>query len=73
MDDNAGHEEAERRAIKVTGLLGVLEIAALRGLIDLPPVIAQPQATTFYASPRLYNEVLARDAARKANPPADGR
>ena len=50
-----------------------LETAAIRGLIDLPSVLAQLQATTFYASQSLYDEVLARDAARKANPPTDGR
>jgi len=66
MDDSEGREEAERRALKVTGTLGVLETAAIRGLIDLPPVLAQLQTTTFYASSRLYAEVLARDAARKS-------
>ena len=68
MDDAEGREEAERRALTVTGTLGVLETAAIRGLIDLPPVIAQLQATTFYASARLYAEVLARDAVRKSRP-----
>ena len=73
MDDFEGREEAERRALTVTGTLGVLETAAIRGLIDLPSVLAQLQATTFYASQRLYDEVLARDAARKSRPPTDGR
>jgi predicted nucleic acid-binding protein len=71
MDEVDGREEALRRAIPVTGTLGVLETAAIRGLIDLPLVLAQLWATTFYASQRLYEEVLARDAARKARPPAD--
>jgi len=73
MDDFEGREEAERRALTVTGTLGVLETAAIRGLIDLPSVLAQLQATTFYASQRLYDGVLARDAARKSRPPTDGR
>jgi len=73
MDDAEGREEAERRALTVTGTIGVLEAAAIRGLIDLPSVLAQLQATTFYASQRLYDEVLARDAVRKAKPPPDGR
>ena len=67
-DDSEGREEAERRALKVTGTIGVLETAAIRGLIDLPPVLAQLQVTTFYASQRLYAEVLARDATRKSRP-----
>jgi predicted nucleic acid-binding protein len=70
MDDFEGREEAERRALTVTGTLGVLETAAIRGLIDLPSVLAQLQATTFYASQCLYDEVLARDAARKSRPPS---
>src|SRR5215510_7996343 len=39
MDDFEGREEAERRALTVTGTLGVLETAAIRGLIDLPSVL----------------------------------
>lgn len=73
MDDFEGRDEAERRMLTVTGTLGVLETAAIRGLIDLPSVLVQLQATTFYASQRLYEEVLARDAARKSRPPTDGR
>ena len=36
MDDFEGREEAERRALTVTGTLGVLETAAIRGLIACP-------------------------------------
>jgi hypothetical protein len=39
-----------------------------RGLIDLPRALARLQATTFYASPALFEELLARDAARKGQP-----
>ena len=66
MDDAEGREEAERRGLTVTGTIGVLETAAIRGLIDLPSVLAQLQATTFYASQHLYDAVLARDAVRKS-------
>lgn len=68
IDDHDGREEAARRTLVLTGTIGVLEEAAIRGLIDLPPVLAQLQATTFHASPRLFAEALARDAARKARP-----
>jgi predicted nucleic acid-binding protein len=47
-DDLEGRREARQRGIAVTGTLGMLERAALRALIDLPTVIAQLQATTFY-------------------------
>ena len=73
IDDHDGREEAARRHIDMIGTIGVLEAAAIRGLIDLSPVLAQLQATTFHASPRLFAEALARDAARKASPPTDGR
>ena len=73
MDERGGRRVARGRGLIVLGTIGVLETAAIRGLIDLPSVLAQLQATTFYASQRLYDEVLARDAARKANPPTDGR
>ena len=66
MDDTDGRAEAARRTIPITGTVGVLETAAIRGLIDLPPVLAQLQATTFHGSPRLFADALARDAARKS-------
>jgi predicted nucleic acid-binding protein len=66
MDDTDGRAEALRRAISITGTVGILETAAIRGLIDLPSVLAQLQATTFHGSPRLFADALARDAARKS-------
>jgi predicted nucleic acid-binding protein len=64
-DDLEGRQEAIQRGIEVTGTLGILERAALRALIDLPTVIAQLQATTFYGPPDIIAAMLARDAARK--------
>ena len=72
IDDHEGREEAARRTINMVGTIGVLEEAAIRGLIDFPAVLAQLQATTFHGSPRLFANALARDAARKANPPTHG-
>ena len=74
MDDPAGREEATRRALRTTGTLGVLEQAAIDGLLDLPTVLTQLlTTTTFRARAALIQDLLARDAARKANPPTDGR
>ena len=64
-DDLEGREEAMHRGIEVTGTLGILERAAQRALLDLPSVIAQLQATTFYGAPDIIAAMLARDAARK--------
>ena len=73
MDDLDGRRVARARGLIVIGTIGILETAAIRGLLDLPAVLAQLQATTFYTSPSLYDEVLAREAARKAHRPTDGR
>jgi predicted nucleic acid-binding protein len=74
MDDPEGREEATRRALRTTGTLGVLEQAAIDGLLDLPTVLTQLlTTTTFRARAALIQDLLARDAARKANPPTDGR
>jgi len=73
MDERNGRRVARARGLLVTGTIGVLETAAIRDLINLSSVLAQLQATTFYAPQSLYDEVLARDAARKANHPTDGR
>ena len=61
----------QRRVLAHTDTLRGLETAAIRGLIDVPRVLAQLQVTPFYASQRLYEEVLAHDAARKTQPQAD--
>jgi predicted nucleic acid-binding protein len=68
MEDTDGRAEALRRAISITGTVGILEAAAIRGLIDLPLVFAQLQATTFHGSPRLFTDALARDTPRKSKP-----
>jgi predicted nucleic acid-binding protein len=73
MDDLDGRRIARARGLIVIGAIGVLETAAVQGLIDLPSVLTHLQATTFYAPQSLYDEVLARDAARKSRPPMGGR
>ena len=65
IDEEDGRREAHSRALTITGTLGVLERAAIRGLIDLPTALARLQATTFRARPALFQDLLARDAARK--------
>ena len=69
MDDPEGREEATRRALRTTGTLGVLEQAAIRGLLDLPSVLTQLlTTTTFRARAELIQDLLARDAVRKSRP-----
>lgn len=65
IDDADGREAAERHALAAMGTLGILDTAALRGLVDLPSALARLQATTFRARRELFEALLARDAERK--------
>ncbi len=65
MDENAGKDEATRVGLLVLRTLAVLETAAIRDLIDLPAVIAKLKQTTFRVAPKLYQDLLNRDALRQ--------
>ena len=60
MDDRAGVEVARRQGLAVTGTLGVLELAARRGLIDLPSALTRLKTTNFRYSPAMMDALLAR-------------
>ncbi|WP_238192747.1 hypothetical protein [Methylobacterium frigidaeris] len=45
MDDRDGVQGARARGFAVTGTLGLLSLAARRGLLDLPDAIARLRAT----------------------------
>ena len=60
LDEKAARQLAAERGLRVTGLLGVLDEAATRGLIDLPAVVERLRQTTFRASPRLLESFLQR-------------
>jgi predicted nucleic acid-binding protein len=60
IDERAARAAAERRGLRVTGLLGILDQAATRGLLDLPTAIERLRQTTFRASPRLFKLLLDR-------------
>jgi predicted nucleic acid-binding protein len=65
IDERDGRRVAEQRHLTVIGTLQILDTGAENGLIDLPPVLDQLQATTFRVSTRLLKIFLARDAERK--------
>lgn len=48
IDETSGRAEARRRSLRVTGTLGILRIAAEKGWIDLPEVLARLRRTSFY-------------------------
>jgi len=65
IDERDGRRVAEQRHLTVVGTLQILDTAAEGGLIDLPTILGQLQATTFRVSARLLKVFLDRDAGRK--------
>ena len=65
IDEDRGRREAERRKIRTTGTLGVLDAAAAVGLLDLPTALATLQTTNFFVSQELLRRLLARDTERR--------
>lgn len=68
MDERDGVGAARERGLKVIGTLGVLDLAARRGLVDLPVVFDRLRRTSFRIPQRLMSMMLEQDAARKRNP-----
>jgi len=68
MDERDGAEAARARNLKVIGTLGVLDIAAAHGWIDLPAMFDRLRQTTFRSPHRLMTTMLEQDAQRKKQP-----
>jgi predicted nucleic acid-binding protein len=61
LDDSAGRQAAQRRALHVTGTLGVLGQAAQRGLVDFPRAVARLHTTSFrMPPPAILQAIMAR-------------
>jgi len=60
IDERAGRQEAEARSIAVTGTLGVLLQAALRGYIDFPVAMKQLRQCGFRTSASVEASMMAR-------------
>ena len=58
IDDFLGRRAALTAGLEVTGTIGVLQLAARRGWIDLPDAIRRLQATNFRISGALLEQVL---------------
>ena len=65
MDDRDGVAFARAREFAVTGTLGVLDLAAQRGLIDLFEAFTRLKATTFPYRQGLLDALLTQHADRK--------
>ncbi len=60
MDDRAGVAVARARGLTGVGTLGVLDRAALRGLIAIEAAMARLRATNFRIRPALLDALVAR-------------
>lgn len=63
IDDRAGRNAAMQCGVHVIGTLGLLELAAQRGWIDLPQVLERLQQTNARLDPRLIAAALERHTA----------
>ncbi len=68
MDERDGVAAARARNLEVIGTLGVLDIAAARGWIDLTAAFSRLRQTTFRSPQRLMAAMLEQDALRKKKP-----
>ena len=66
IDDGEGRAEARRRGLKITGLLGVIRDAALRGFLDFDESLRKLGNTDFRLSPDV--EALVRRQYRLQTP-----
>ena len=64
MDDRDGVILARRRGFAVTGTLGILDLAAGRGLIRLGDAIARLKKTSFRCRPDVLAALLARHSPK---------
>jgi predicted nucleic acid-binding protein len=58
IDETMGRAEASRRSLRVTGTLGILRVAAERGLIHVPEVLARLHETSFYVDDKLILSIF---------------
>jgi len=65
VDDGKARDLAIARGLRAMGTVGVLEQAAIQGLLNLPEMLGRLLTTHFRILPSLINEVLARDAERQ--------
>ena len=60
MDDAAGRREAQTLRLRMTGTIGVLRLAAERGLVDVPMAVANLRESGFYLDEALIRAAFAR-------------
>ncbi len=71
-DERAGFRVAEQSGLQVTGTLGVLDLAADRGLVDFAAAILALEQTSFRRPGALLRVLLAKHESVKENGVAGG-
>jgi predicted nucleic acid-binding protein len=64
MDERDGVKIARKQGLRVTGTLGVLDLAAERGLVDFAEAVQQLQRTTFHRPEALLQTLLRKHSGR---------
>jgi len=57
LDERRGRQVARNLGLAVSGTLGVLDLAARRGLVDLAESLERLERTTFRSTPRLLRSI----------------
>jgi predicted nucleic acid-binding protein len=63
IDERKGAAVALRKGFEITGTLGVLDLAAERGLVDLAAALARLRDTNFRCRPELFDALLKKHKA----------
>lgn len=58
LDERRARQIATDKGLFITGLLGILDVAASRRMIDLPEAVRRLRQTTFRVSPSLLERLL---------------
>lgn len=67
-DDRKARRIARERGLAITGVVGVLELASARNLLNLQDAFDLMRQTDFRVAERILQESLARDASRIIHP-----
>jgi predicted nucleic acid-binding protein len=65
MDDMDGRAAARRLGIPTIFTIAILELAAEKGLVELPAAIAKLKQTSFFISQEILDAALERDKERR--------
>jgi predicted nucleic acid-binding protein len=67
MDDRQGVLAARRKGFGVIGTIGILDLAAERGLVDLPAAVGRLRRTNFRRSESMLDALLERHTQKGGN------